>query len=215
MKDEDFKTEQEVFWSGQFGDDYIERNKSLQLLGNKTAFYARVLKSMNKFNSCLEFGSNIGLNLMALKNLLPDCECSAIEINEKAVEMLNKNKKIKVYNQSILDFEVDYQRELVFTHGVLIHINPEKLKDVYKLLYEASNQYILLTEYYNPAPVEIEYRGNKGKLFKRDFAGEMLDGYKDLKLIDYGFVYHRDNQFPQDDFTWFLLQKNGGDEGVK
>ena len=26
-------------------------------------------------------------------------------------------------------------------------------------------------------------------------------------LVDYGFSYHRDNSFPQDDITWFLLQK--------
>ena len=33
-----------------------------------------------------------------------------------------------------------------------------------------------------------------------------MDLYK-LKLIDYGFIYHRDNSFPKDDITWFLLEK--------
>jgi hypothetical protein len=56
----------------------------------------------------------------------------------------------------------------------------------------------------------VNYRGYQDKLFKRDFAGEMLDAFKDLKLLDYGFTYHRDNQFPQDDMTWFLLEKNFG-----
>jgi spore coat polysaccharide biosynthesis protein SpsF len=55
--------------------------------------------------------------------------------------------------------------------------------------------------------VEVPYRGNSGKLFKRDFAGEMLDRYSDLQLLDYGFGYHRDPQFPVDDITWFLLEK--------
>ena len=31
--------------------------------------------------------------------------------------------------------------------------------------------------------------------------------YKSLKLLDYGFVYHKDLSFPQDDLTWFLLKK--------
>ena len=62
-------------------------------------------------------------------------------------------------------------------------------------------------EYYNPTPVEVTYRGNTGKLFKRDFAGELLDKYSDLELVDYGFIYHRDNCFPQDDITWFLMEK--------
>jgi spore coat polysaccharide biosynthesis protein SpsF len=53
----------------------------------------------------------------------------------------------------------------------------------------------------------VEYRGYKARLFKRDFAGEMLDKYRDLSLLDYGFVYHRDPNFPQDDVNWFLLEK--------
>ena len=39
------------------------------------------------------------------------------------------------------------------------------------------------------------------------FAGELLDAYPDLELVDYGFQYHRDHNFPADDSTWFLLKK--------
>ena len=92
---------------------------------------------------------------------------------------------------------------------MLIHINPEQLQEVYQKLYDATERYILLSEYYNPTPVEVLYRGNIGKLFKRDFAGELLDKFHDLKLVDYGFIYHRDNIFPCDDCTWFLLEKRG------
>jgi spore coat polysaccharide biosynthesis protein SpsF len=35
----------------------------------------------------------------------------------------------------------------------------------------------------------------------------MLEKYPDLQLIDYGFCYKRDPAFPQDDATWFLLEK--------
>jgi spore coat polysaccharide biosynthesis protein SpsF len=55
--------------------------------------------------------------------------------------------------------------------------------------------------------VSIPYRGHEDRLFKRDFAGELLSRFGDLRLIDYGFVYHRDPKFPQDDITWFLLEK--------
>jgi len=34
-----------------------------------------------------------------------------------------------------------------------------------------------------------------------------MDIYKDCKLIDYGFSYRRDPAFPQDDITWFLIEK--------
>ena len=64
----------------------------------------------------------------------------------------------------------------------------------------------MINEYFNPTPVSIPYRGHENKLFKRDFAGELIDSYS-LKLVDYGFVYSRDNLYPQDDMTWFLLEK--------
>ena len=81
------------------------------------------------------------------------------------------------------------------------------MPQVYDLLHQLSKRYICVIEYYNPAPVEIPYRGHSGKLFKRDFAGELLDRFRDLRLLDYGFVYHRDNNYPLDDLTWFLLEK--------
>ena len=52
----------------------------------------------------------------------------------------------------------------------------------------------------------LDYRGNKDKLFKRDFAGELISKY-DLKLVDYGFNYHLDTYHTNDDSTWFLLEK--------
>lgn len=90
---------------------------------------------------------------------------------------------------------------------MLIHINPEKLSQVYKTLYTASRKYICIAKYYNPVPVAINYRGHQGRLFKRDFARELLDTYENMRLLDYGFICHRDYLFPQDDVTWFLLEK--------
>ena len=109
-------------------------------------------------------------------------------------------------NDTILNSELIDQFDFVFTKGVLIHINPIDLVKTYAKIYSASSKYIMIAEYYNPSPVELTYRGETGKLFKRDFAGEMLSLYDDLELIDYGFAYHRD-KYPQDDINWFLLRK--------
>ncbi len=81
------------------------------------------------------------------------------------------------------------------------------MNKIYEKIYNSSNKYILIAEYYNPKPVKINYRGFKNKLFKRDFAGEFLKKFKNTKLIDYGFVYNKD-LYPQDDITWFLISKN-------
>jgi len=202
-----YKTEQEEFWAGEFGNDYTDRNQGAQLIASNIALFASILARTRQVRSVLEFGANRGLNLLALRSLLPLAELSAVEINPKAVNELENIKNINIYPQSMLDFSVDYQRDLVLSKGLLIHIAPDMLPQAYKVLYECSSRYICLVEYYNPTPVEIDYRGNEGKLFKRDFAGEMLDIYSDLSLLDYGFVYHRDNNFSQDDLTWFILSK--------
>jgi len=202
-----YKTEQEKFWSGEFGNEYIERNQGEASIASNIALFSKILKSTNSISSAIEFGANIGLNLQAIKHLLPEVQLSAIEINKKAVTQLKEIENIKVFHSSILDFQLDEERDLVLIKGVLIHINPSELKSVYELLYKTSKKYICIAEYYNPSPVEVKYRGHEGKLFKRDFAGEIMEQFSDLKLIDYGFVYHRDNNFPQDDTTWFLLEK--------
>ena len=155
----------------------------------------------------MEFGSNIGLNLKAINRLLPNVELAAIEINKNAAETLKAWGKARVYNQSLLDFDIDSPRDLVLSKGVLIHLDPQYLDVVYEKLFHSSKKYILIAEYYNPTPMEVSYRGHTDKLYKRDYAGEMLDKFSQLKLVDYGFVYHKDNNFPQDDITWFLLKK--------
>lgn len=202
------KTEQEEFWaSNEWGSEYIKRN-SYDRVKNNINFFSKVLDRTHNVNSIIEFGANIGLNLLALNQLLPSAKYSAIEINKEACSSLAKlNFLDNIHNESIFDFECKEKRDLVFTKVVLIHINPEYLDAVYKKLYETSNKYILVAEYYNPTPVEVNYRGHEGKLFKRDFAGELLDKYEDLRLVDYGFAYHRDNNFHQDDISWFLLEK--------
>ena len=203
----DFLTEQEKFWAGEFGSEYSIRNNEQKLIVNNINFFLKALLRTEKIESVIEFGANVGMNLLALKKLFPKSEISAVEINSKAIEELEKMDLSQIYAQSILDFTPDIQRDLVFTKTFLIHIAPEYLGKVYELLYKTSKKYILIAEYYNTTPVEIAYRGYSERLYKRDFAMELQQAYPDLKLIDYGFVYHGDTEFPQDDITWFLFQK--------
>ena len=203
-----FETPQEQFWAGNFGTEYISRNESPELLASNLNFFSKTLEHAGQITSCIEFGANIGMNLKAIKLLYPKVKLSAIEINNVAAKALASMIGTQnVFEGSIFDFQADEQSELVLIKGVLIHINPEKLGIVYEKLYNSSSKYILVCEYYNPSPVTITYRGHNDRLFKRDFAGELLDKYLDLKLIDYGFSYRRDTAFPQDDITWFLLKK--------
>ncbi|MDD3342348.1 MAG: pseudaminic acid biosynthesis-associated methylase [Sulfurospirillaceae bacterium] len=204
-----FKTEQEKFWAGEFGDEYISRNKDAWLLASNTALFSTILRHTRNVHSVIEFGANIGMNIHALKSLLPHVKFSAIEINAKAVEQLSQIKDLTVYHQSIFDFSSNEKNDFVFSKGVLIHLEPTMLPQVYKTMYENSNRYICMIEYYNPTPMEIPYREHSDKMYKRDFAGELMETYPDLQLVDYGFVYRRDPVFMQGDTTWFLMEKKG------
>jgi spore coat polysaccharide biosynthesis protein SpsF len=206
-----FKTQQEKFWAGKFGNEYIKRNQGNYYLAANLDFFSKALAKAGKMQNCIEFGANIGLNLQALKLLYPDQQQFAIEINPNAVTELRKfMPESNVFQTSILDFDpsnIAGGCDVAFIKGVLIHINPKFLMEVYKRLYDVAKRYILVCEYYNTTPVSTNYRGFTERLFKRDFAGEMMDMYPDLELLDYGFSYHRDRNFPQDDLTWFLIEK--------
>jgi pseudaminic acid biosynthesis-associated methylase len=203
-----FKTEQEEFWAGGFGDQYIERNQGVDLLASNLNLWVNMLKTTTKVNSCIEFGTNIGMNLKALKMLYPHQEQFGIEINVEAAKELEKIIPLSnIYQSSIFEFEPQKRFDLCFIKGVLIHTNPKSLEIVYKKLVESCGRYLLVAEYYNPSPITIPYRGYSDRLFKRDFAGEILDLYPEMSLVDYGFAYRNDPKFPQDDITWFLMER--------
>jgi len=202
------KTVQEEFWAGEFGDDYIARNKSDALLAANLALFSDILKATGPLNSVLELGCNVGMNLKAFDLLDTKLLKAGVDINETAIEQLKAEKpNFDVKIGSIIEGLGNISVDLSFTKGVLIHINPDHLDAVYSNLYNKSHKYICVIEYYNPSPVSIKYRGHDDRLFKRDFCGDLLDKYADLELVDYGFCYHRDPVFQQDDLTWFLMQK--------
>ena len=203
-----FQTEQEAFWAGAFGTDYIDRNKGDLLLASNLDFFSKALRQARGVNSCIEFGANIGMNLKALKLLYPPQQQFGIEINADAARELGQTiPPANVMQQSILEYSDPRTFDLVLIKGVLIHINPDALPAVYDKLHAATGRYLLVAEYYNPAPVAIPYRGHADRLFKRDFAGEIMERHPKLRLVDYGFAYRRDPSFPQDDITWFLMEK--------
>lgn len=149
------------------------------------------------------------MNLKALQLLYPSYDLHGIEINDLAVkELSGLLPSENIYHTSILDYTPQKTFELVLIKGVLIHINPDKLIDVYSKLVSSCGRYLLVAEYYNPSPMKVTYRGHSDRLFKRDFAGDIMDGYPQMRLIDYGFVYHRDPVFPQDDVSWFLMENS-------
>ncbi len=199
------KTEQETFWAGSFGDDYTKRNVSAP--EQRSGFFKQVLGLAPGLQSACEFGANRGDNLAALRSVRESLSLTGVELNAGAAEIMARIPGVTPIVSSIQDFNTEKRFDLVFTCGVLIHINPDDLPAIYRKMVALSARYVLVNEYFNPRPVEIDYRGHSGRLFKRDFAGELLDAHKgQLRVIDYGFLWKR-MEPAWDDTTWVLMEK--------
>ena len=177
-------------------------------------FFARALHSAivkNNIDRVIEYGAGDGRNLLAIKSVIGGVRLYGIDCNQTAVECM-KERGIFAWKDDVLRIPItprgeDAGFDIVLTKGFLMHVPPEDLEFVYRKIYNASWKYILLCEYYSPTPEEIPFCGERGILWRRDFAGDMMRIFPDLQLIDYGFAYHRDEAVEQNDITWFLLQK--------
>ena len=119
-----YKTEQEAFWAGEFGNEYIGRSgDSPENLAYALAKWCDIIKYVAVSpKSVLELGANIGLNLRALRALLPQAALSCVEINTQAVAKLREWNEAEVTQGSILEYNPDGRLwDMVFTSGVLIH----------------------------------------------------------------------------------------------
>lgn len=201
------------FWRGEFGDAYTQRSRGEKLIASNEALFRKALLPMFFTTPArvIEFGANIGLNIRALRriNVFSTCEFTAVEPNAKAAAELRETKDIHVHETAMQDTDEPWGGgyDLAISKGVCIHVPCEELYRAYGALYRASRRYIFLAEYFSPSPREIVYRGHTGRLWARDFAGEMLDMFSDLKVVTYGFQWRRDPHAPADDITWTLMEK--------
>src|SRR5688500_10206260 len=140
-----FSTPQEEFWAGEFGKDYVGRNRGDDLLASNVEFFRKALHRAEEIGSCIELGANIGMNLKAIRQLYPDIRAQAVEINADAARELEQLIGAKnVFTGSILHWKPGQPAELSLIKGVLIHLNPEMLPTAYDRLYEASERLVLL-----------------------------------------------------------------------
>jgi pseudaminic acid biosynthesis-associated methylase len=200
--------QQEQFWAKTYASDYIKKNSSFDLKKGIEAWNKMSLQIPN-IKNILECGCNIGKNLNCLNRVYPQAKKSIIEISKPAYDHVLKTYNVKnAYNGSIIssNFSLNYF-DLVFTMGVLIHISPKNLIANMKKMFDYSNKYILIGEYFNRQPTTIIYQGLSNKLFKCDFGKIFINNFN-VKLIDYGFLWgHLYDNAGFDDITWWLFEK--------
>jgi pseudaminic acid biosynthesis-associated methylase len=199
------KAEQTTFWEGEFGNEYTDRNAIRA--ADRTRFFKKILGLTKNLNSVLELGANRGHNLEAIHQINSELELTGVELNRKACNQMASLGGINAVCSTIQDFATSDRFDLVFSCGVLIHLPPHDLPEVYQKMFDLSQKYILINEYFNPVPAEIPYRGHAERLFKRDFGGEFMDlHHNQVSLVDYGFLWKRVEP-TWDDTTWWLFEK--------
>jgi pseudaminic acid biosynthesis-associated methylase len=200
--------QQEQFWAKTYASDYIKKNSSFDLKKGIEAWNKMSLQIPN-IKNILECGCNIGKNLNCLNRVYPQAKKSIIEISKPAYDHVLKTYNVKnAYNGSIISSNFSLNSfDLVFTMGVLIHISPKNLIANMKKMFDYSNKYILIGEYFNRQPTTIIYQGLSNKLFKCDFGKIFINNFN-VKLIDYGFLWgHLYDNAGFDDITWWLFEK--------
>src|SRR3989344_1722770 len=210
MKD----TTQQQFWTSQFGADYTERNiyspDELDVFYRKTfgvtatAMIEAVSRDLN-INNVLEVGRNVG-NQLRLLQKLGFQNLTGVEIQPYAVERAKQlTHDIDIVEGSAfeLPFPDDFF-DLVFTAGVLIHVAPADLPTAMTEIHRVSRRYIRGLEYWSGTHQEIEYRGNKNRLWKGDFADMYSRLFFDLKLLKRKKFKYLENENIDE---MFLLEK--------
>jgi pseudaminic acid biosynthesis-associated methylase len=182
-------------WTGGFGQEYTERNRSSLAAMEKlykrhfgvtrTEMNHQFLDGFDHSMRILEVGCNIGNQLLCLQRIGFE-NLYGIEPQEYAVEMAKRRAKgIQIMRGNIFDIPFkDGYFDLVFTSGVLIHISPQNIKKALKEIYRCSRKYIWGYEYYSENYEEIPYRGERGLLWKTDFAKAFRKTFPDLKPVE-------------------------------
>lgn len=197
-------TRLEALWSGDFGDDYVERNRGSY--DQRRPFWTDIVKR-TRCTNVLEVGCNVGGNLRWLAELIEPHAVHGIDINRKALIQLSG--LLPEVNRTWapardLPFR-DRHFDLVFTMGVLIHQPEVTLPLVMHEMVRTSRRWLLCGEYHASATEEVGYRGHTGALFRRDYGALFLEHFPELRLDSTGLLGHDDGW---DDVTWWLFERD-------
>jgi pseudaminic acid biosynthesis-associated methylase len=188
-----------AFWSGDFGNDYLKRNSKVPW-SERVPFWRRIVNK-TKAESFLDVGTNAGWNLLALQQMGSHLLLSGVDINETAVQTAQSH----ALDVSVCPAEGIVEKfgadacDMVITSGVLIHVAPQDLQRTMRAIKEVTRKWVVAVEYDSKREQEIEYRGHKGKLWKRPY-GHLYEKMG-LCLVDTG----KAEGF--DDCTYWLLEK--------
>lgn len=194
----------EQLWSGEFGDAYLERNRSA---GEKRGPFWQKVLSQFQSQRVLEVGCNIGGNLSWIASYVSPEQIFGIDINPRTLEELSRRlPRVNAVRSAARELPFrDGVFDLVFTVGVLIHQPPDFLPQVMAEIIRCSRRFILCAEYFANQPATVHYRGQTDALFKRDFGGLYLELFPRLTVREQGYLTPAQGW---DDVTYWILEKS-------
>lgn len=197
----------EQLWSGDFGDEYVERN--LQSYDERQSFWTEVLETTSP-RRVLEVGCNVGGNLRHIAGHVDEAAVHGVDVNRKALgELRRRHPGVNALEAPArsLPFR-DQWFDLVFTMGVLIHQPESTLPLVMSEMVRTSRKWVLCGEYFAESTEEVGYRGHEGALFRRDYGRLFTELFPQLSLHSSGFL---GKNAGWDDVTWWLFQLSSED----
>jgi pseudaminic acid biosynthesis-associated methylase len=191
----------EELWSGDFGDDYVDRNR--QSDDNRRAFWSQLVDDLG-VTRALEVGCNVGGNLRHLAPHMTPGGTFGLDVNRKALgELRRELPEINAVEGSARDLPFrDGWFDLVFTVGVLIHQADSTQPLVMNEMARVSKQWVLCGEYFAEQTEEVPYRDPQGALFRRNCGSLFTELFPQLHLHSTGFL-GKDEGW--DDVTWWLF----------
>lgn len=198
-------------WSGSFGREYTLRNKDLNF-SDLTAttmekIFREVLANSINVESILEIGCNTGHNFIPLSKI-GKFELIGIEPQEEAIKIA----KVKSVPATIIKgsgFDIPFINgyfDLVYSAGVLMHVENESLNLILNEIDRVSSKYFLSIDYFDNDEINVkDYHGFDDMLWRRDMRKKVKTNLPSFKLI----WEKRMNQDPKTKkFTYaFLFEK--------
>ena len=145
--------------------DYTDENKN-SIQEELSKFIYHITLGIGAKN-VLEAGCNVGNNLNGFPHSF---NVNGIDMNEKALNIARKRYPTFHFdNGSILKMPYDdLQFDLVFTRGVLIHINQNEMPNVIQELFRVSKKWIINMEYFGEDEKMIDWKRGKELLWYRN-----------------------------------------------
>jgi len=100
------------------------------------------------FSSVYEIGLYCGRNLKYIHDRFPEVKIGGCDVNRSALNYARENlpPNTVLENIDVLNMDTDDKWDIVFTHGVLMHIPPDGISLVLDKCLEKANKYVVHME---------------------------------------------------------------------